>query len=85
MQTFRRKTIASQGYIGDTNYLGQKEGRGKMVYGNGEIYEGEWRANKKEVFGKYTSADGSVYEGEWLNGKKHGMGTFTGMRATRIM
>mmetsp|Transcript_29393 Transcript_29393/g.49611 ORF Transcript_29393/g.49611 Transcript_29393/m.49611 type:complete len:353 (-) Transcript_29393:732-1790(-) len=76
MRYFRTKTIATQGYSGDTNYLGQKDGRGKMVYGNGEIYEGQWRANKKHAHGKYTSLDGSVYEGEWLNGKKTWNGHF---------
>ena len=70
--------MATQGYSGQTNYLGQKEGRGKMIYGNGDVYEGCWHANRKNDFGKYTARDGSIYEGEFKNGKKHGFGTFIG-------
>ena len=45
---------------------GRHEGRrGKHTYADGSVYEGEYKAGKKEGRGKYTSACGDVYEGEY--------------------
>jgi len=62
------------GYIGDYKD-GKKEGRGKMVYENGNTYEGEWKDDKKNGFGKKIYKDGSFYEGGWKDDKMDGSGT----------
>ena len=40
----------------------------------GDIYEGEWVADKMEGRGTFFWSNGDVYEGEWAAGKRHGMG-----------
>eukprot|EP01031_Cornospumella_fuschlensis_P039314 gene39314-47851_t len=61
-------------YVGDRNDKGQKHGRGKTVFGNNEIYEGEYFEDKRHGYGKYTYDNGEVYDGQWKDGKKHGKG-----------
>lgn len=52
------------------------EGRGKMTYTDGRLYEGQWRAGKRHGVGTYQSVIGSVsmYTGEWNNSLMHGKG-----------
>ena len=45
-----------------------------MTYGNGDVYEGNWKDGKKNGKGKYTYTDGTVYEGDWKDGSKNGKG-----------
>ncbi len=40
-------------YLGTLNARGQKHGSGKMKYNNGNVYEGEWKNNKRD--GKGTT------------------------------
>lgn len=44
-------------------------GKGKMVYKNGEIYEGEMKDDLKHGRGIFRMANGSVIYGEWEKGK----------------
>ena len=41
------------------------------------MYEGEWKAGKREGRGKCTWASGAVYEGEWKADKREGRGKMT--------
>lgn len=51
------------------------EGKGRMIYKNGDIYEGYWKQGKKEGIGKITYAyNKSTWEGNWYNDKKNGQG-----------
>jgi hypothetical protein len=43
-------------------------GNGKFIHADGDVYEGQWRANKKEGKGTMTSADGTKKEGQWKAG-----------------
>ncbi|KOO27401.1 phosphatidylinositol-4-phosphate 5-kinase [Chrysochromulina tobinii] len=43
---------------------------------SGDVYEGEWRAGKKEGRGTLWHANGDVYEGEFKAGNMEGHGTF---------
>ena len=74
------KVVGSGGvageYVGETNAAGQREGRGKCVWANGDVYEGEYKADKKEGRGIYRHANGEVYEGEWKADKNEGRGIF---------
>jgi hypothetical protein len=41
---------------------------------NGAMYEGYWRAGRRQGPGRYQCTDGAVYEGCWLEGKRSGKG-----------
>ena len=47
-------------YVGERNAAGQCEGRGKYVFADGAVYEGEFKAGKAEGRGKHLTADGDV-------------------------
>lgn len=57
-------------------YEGKKHGIGKMIYQNGNIYEGEWANDRRNGKGKQIYIDGSTYEGEWSNDSIQGKGTW---------
>lgn len=63
-------------YEGDRNELNEKDGLGKMIYGNGDTYVGEWKNNKKDGKGTYLYKNGDCYTGEFLKGNKHGKGDY---------
>lgn len=50
--------------------IGKKEGKGIMIYNNGDRYEGEWKAGRRHGEGKETWINGVVYEGQWKDGKR---------------
>lgn len=43
------------------------------MYGNGTVYEGEFRDNVIEGLGKFFGKN-HTYDGEWKEGKMHGTG-----------
>jgi hypothetical protein len=69
-------TYHKPGYKGEYGPLGLREGQGKFLYPNGDMYEGEWFYGKFDGFGKYTYTNGDYYEGQWMNHKKDGKGHF---------
>ena len=53
----------------------QRCGSGKFFYINGDVYDGEWKADKRHGHGTYTYADtGSRYVGSWRDGQRNGHG-----------
>lgn len=52
---------------------GEKEGYGRSVNIQGEVYNGDWVNSKKSGFGVLNKED-SIYVGEWANDKFSGMG-----------
>ena len=69
--------VASAGvYEGEYNAAGQSEGYGTSRYANGNVYEGQWKADKAEGRGTARYADGDVYEGEYKADKMEGSGTY---------
>lgn len=64
----------------DGTYVGNiandlREGRGKMTYTNGEIYDGSWSNDKKQGNGKMTYKNGGVFESVWRNDLASDYGT----------
>ena len=54
-----------------------KEEEGRLIYINGNEYEGSFAAGLQNGKGKLTQTDGEAYEGYWKNGKMHGQGIRT--------
>ena len=54
-----------------------RQGSGRLVYANGDVYEGDWVENKRNGLGKLLQASGYVYEGTWVDNKAHGFGCCT--------
>ena len=59
-----------------------ENGKGKYVYKDGSVYEGEFKNGKKDGRGVYTygsesTSEGSVYKGYFTQGKRNGFGKFT--------
>jgi len=49
--------------------------RGRMIFPNGDVYEGEYFHMRKQGKGRFEDFKSEVsYEGEWLNELKHGFG-----------
>lgn len=65
-------------YTGDIDSRGLKHGKGRIVYSNGDVYEGEWKDNVKSGTGVYLFKDsGDQYSGQWKQGKFHGTGAYS--------
>ncbi|CAM9530038.1 unnamed protein product [Chrysoparadoxa australica] len=57
-------------------HRGEMCGFGELRKPSGEVYEGEWRDNKRHGVGKLVCAqDGSSYQGGWEYHRYHGKGT----------
>ena len=46
-----------------------------MIFVNGEVYQGEWTANRSHGNGVFISDEG-WYKGEWVLDAREGYGTF---------
>mmetsp|Transcript_21808 Transcript_21808/g.61386 ORF Transcript_21808/g.61386 Transcript_21808/m.61386 type:complete len:144 (-) Transcript_21808:94-525(-) len=51
------------------------EGRGRKVWPDGTVYDGEWKAGRKHGYGILEEANGRRYEGAWRDGQRHGVGS----------
>lgn len=51
--------------------------KGRIIYENGDAFDGEFFENKACGKGTYYYNDGTIYTGDWLSDKKHGVGTET--------
>jgi len=67
----------SDGRYASGHFMFDRFRKGEMNYPEGDIYEGEFKDDKKHGKGTYTWNDGSKYTGDWKNGKRDGNGTFT--------
>ena len=64
-------------YEGGRNTNGASHGFGKMIYADGNIYEGNWLNGKRSEKGRLTLTTGTIYEGEWADDKRNGHGEIT--------
>ena len=53
--------------------MDMRHGIGRLITKR-NIYEGQWKDNKKHGYGREIYNDGSWYLGMWENGKKNGYG-----------
>lgn len=53
-----------------------RQGKGKLIWSDGSMYEGWWMNNMTNGRGRLIHADGDVYDGQWLNDKQHGYGQY---------
>ena len=51
-------------------------GKGRLVMGNGDIYEGDFVKGKRQGYGVLTLKSGEKYEGQWFNNEQHGRGIY---------
>ena len=58
-------------------FKSNQNGKGKMIYTNGDIYEGDFIDGIPNVKGKYTFSEDGVYEGDFANGSFNGKGILT--------
>ena len=49
---------------------------GICYYGNGDVYNGEWKKSKKNGKGIIVYKSGNKYDGYWEDGKKSGKGIY---------
>ena len=54
----------------------KKNGRGRVQYQDGTIFEGNFKDDRPNGFGKMTSRD-YTYEGSFVDGLKNGNGNLT--------
>lgn len=74
--------LTKEGHIIEGSFCGTSDNPFKMktdtdlkiLYKNGELYEGKGWSGKWEGKGKFIYLDGSVYEGQWEKDKRHGNG-----------
>lgn len=55
--------------------IGNKKGRGRIEFDNGDEYYGDIVNGEAHGHGTYTYSDGNVYVGEWEYDKMNGLGT----------
>ena len=65
----KRITYTNGYYVGEFKDETIRNGKGKMVWESGDIYEGEWLNDEIHGKGKITYANGNIYEGDFVNGK----------------
>ncbi len=65
-------------YTGYINDFGKPDGEGKMVYIEGDIYDGEWKNGLRNGKGTYTWNSGAKYVGDFVDDVREGKGDFLG-------
>jgi radial spoke head protein 1 len=62
-------------YEGGRDASGNKNGLGRSLFVNGDMYIGEYKNNKREGVGTYFwASNGNIYTGRWKNNLRSGVG-----------
>ena len=65
-------------YLGEWDARNNKrEGKGKILFIDGSLFEGGFSKNQINGFGRYIKHDGECYEGTWENDTMTGYGILT--------
>eukprot|EP01040_Poterioochromonas_malhamensis_P010222 gene10222-11119_t len=75
LQSYIKPT--ESGYIGEVNENGKPHGRGRFLYANGDIYDGEWNDGERHGKGRQRFVSGDLYEGDWTDGIMQGKGKYS--------
>ena len=59
-------------------------GKGKMIYKDGDQYDGDWMNNQRHGAGRMIFANKDIYQGQWSQNEKHGKGTYRYANGTKI-
>ena len=51
----------------ETNLM---EGKGKMTFDEGTMYEGWWKDDERDGYGRLICEEGSFYDGQWKDSKR---------------
>lgn len=51
-----------------------KEGRGRITFEDGNVYDGEFKNDMIDGYGTYAYTNGDMYDGEWKDGQRKGHG-----------
>lgn len=62
-------------YVGEVDENGVPDGKGKVWYQNGDVYDGDVKGGKPDGVGSYRYSNGARYDGNWRDGAPHGFGT----------
>ncbi|RQX67607.1 MORN repeat-containing protein [Toxoplasma gondii CAST] len=78
LRQHRLPTVRSEEVQGEEMFsVAPQEGYGRLVYANGDVYEGEFSNSVRHGQGIYSGADGLRYEGDWQRDRRHGCGVLT--------
>jgi hypothetical protein len=78
-----RTTFTAEFVAGTTRFVGNFQpdaknktysGTGKVIWANGNLFDGTLVEGKREGRGRYVWADGQRYEGDWRNDRPQGNG-----------
>ena len=64
-------------YYNGTYKNGLKDGKGKLVWKDGQFYDGQWKDGKRNGFGKEIYGDHDSYEGYFKDNIRSGHGKYT--------
>lgn len=63
-------------YEGCFDEQGYFHGAGRLIYKNGDSYDGNFHQGQKQGNGTFKWSDGRIYKGQYHNDLKHGKGKF---------
>ena len=72
--------LRDMSFVGDFTVspeTGLPSGKGRVLWPNGDQFEGEINNGKPNGQGAYTLKSGAIYSGTWANGKQEGKGRVT--------
>lgn len=71
-------------YQGQIAPDGQRSGKGRMTFANGDIYEGEFKNDSFQGYGVLTLKAGARFECNWVDGKISGEGIYYGSDGSKL-
>jgi len=72
-------------YIGETNDQGQRDGKGRYLFRNGNWYDGEWKCDEMHGYGVWICLNGVKYEGQFKEGKPREIRRSENGKRTRLL
>eukprot|EP00741_Cyanophora_paradoxa_P002684 tig00000615_g2604.t1 len=79
MRVFSKGALAGRppSEEGDWDPVFEETGQGRLLWPNGNHYDGSFQDGRRTGLGTHVKADGTKFEGEWLNGRPEGLGLLT--------